>query len=75
MSSDLSIRVSSSGVYNYNSFLVSCRELDPGTVSLTGDWAQGDDSKHYSHYNGLLNNHKQNITSLSLLVGTAVQCF
>ena len=27
----------------YNSILVYCRELAPGTVSLTGDWAQGDD--------------------------------
>ena len=32
--------------YKYNSFLVYCRELAPGTVSLTGDRAQGDDSKH-----------------------------
>ena len=37
-------------VYVYNPFLVYCRELDPGTVSLTGDRAQGDDSKHDSHY-------------------------
>ena len=35
----------------YNPFLVYCRELAPGTVSLTGDRAQGDDSKHDSHYN------------------------
>ena len=28
----------------YNPFLVYCRELAPGTVSLTGDRAQGDDS-------------------------------
>ena len=34
----------------YNSLLVDCRELAPRTVSLTGDWAQGDDSKHDSHY-------------------------
>ena len=34
----------------YNSFHVYCRELAPGTVSLTGDRAQGDDSKHDSHY-------------------------
>ena len=34
----------------YNPFLVYCRELAPGTVSLTGDRAQGDDSKYYSHY-------------------------
>ena len=34
----------------YNPFLVYCRELVPGAVSLTGDWAQGDDSKHDSHY-------------------------
>ena len=38
----------------YNSFLVYCRELVPGTVSLTGDRAQGDDSKHDSHYNAVL---------------------
>ena len=35
----------------YNPFLVYCRELAPGTVSLTGDRAQGDDSKHDPHYN------------------------
>ena len=35
---------------DYNSFLVYCRELAPCTVSLTGDRAQGDDSKHDSHY-------------------------
>ena len=28
----------------YNAFNVNCRELVPGTVSLTGDRAQGDDS-------------------------------
>ena len=38
----------------YNSFLVYCRELAPGTVSLTGDWAQGDDSKHDSDYSGAI---------------------
>ena len=38
-------------IHSYNSFLVYCRELAPGTVSLTGDRAQGDDSKHDSHYN------------------------
>ena len=35
---------------SYNSFLIYCRELAPDTVSLTGDRAQGDDSKHDSHY-------------------------
>ena len=34
----------------YNPFLVYCRELAPGTVSLAGDRAQGDDSKYDSHY-------------------------
>ena len=34
----------------YNSILVYCRELAPGTVRFTGDRAQGDDSKHDSHY-------------------------
>ena len=38
----------------YNPFLVYCRELAPGTVSLTGDRAQGDDSKHDSHYTILI---------------------
>ena len=30
-------------------FNVYCRELAPGTVSLTGDRAQGDDSKHCAY--------------------------
>ena len=38
------------GDCHYNPFLVYCRELAPSTVSLTGDWAQGDDRKHDSHY-------------------------
>ena len=38
----------------YNPFLVYCRELAPGPVSLTGDRAQGDDNKHESHYSHLL---------------------
>ena len=36
--------------YVYNPVLVYCRELALGTVSLTGDRAKGDDSKHDSHY-------------------------
>ena len=39
-----------SNMARYNSFLVYCRELAPASVSLTGDCAQGDDSKHDSHY-------------------------
>ena len=31
---------------DYNAFNVYCRELAPGVVSLTGDRAKGDDSKH-----------------------------
>ena len=38
------------GTVWYNPFLVYCRELAPSTVSLTGDRAQGDNSKHDSHY-------------------------
>ena len=38
----------------YNPFLVYCRELAPSTVGLTGDRAQGDDSKHDSHYTIIL---------------------
>ena len=33
----------------YNAFNVYRRELAPGTVSLTGDRAQGDDSKHWAY--------------------------
>ena len=36
-------------VYHYNAFNVYRRELSPGTVSLTGDRAQGDDSKHWAY--------------------------
>ena len=32
----------------YNAFNVYCRELAPGTVSLTGDRAQGEDNKHWA---------------------------
>ena len=40
----------------YNPFLVYCRELTPGTVSLTGDRAQGDDSKYDSQLDILAQN-------------------
>ena len=37
-----------SGSY-YNAFNVYCCELAPGTVSLTGHRAQGDDSNHCAY--------------------------
>ena len=37
----------------YYAFNVYRRELAPGTVSLTGDRAQGDDSKHWAYNKGL----------------------
>ena len=37
----------------YNAFNVYRRELAPGTVSLTGDRAQGDDSKHWAYSNNV----------------------
>ena len=37
------------GLFRYNAFNVYCRELAPGTVSLTGDRAQGDDNKHTAY--------------------------
>ena len=40
-------KLSKHNVY-YNAFNVYCRELAPGTISLTGDRAQGDDSKHWA---------------------------
>ena len=36
-------------MYMYSAFNVYRRELAPGTVSLTGDRAQGDDSKHWAN--------------------------
>ena len=41
-------------IMDYNAFNVYRRELAPGTVSLTGDRAQGDDSKHWA-YSSLVN--------------------
>ena len=37
------------GFTGYNAFNVYRRELAPGTVSLTGDRAQGDNSKHWAN--------------------------
>ena len=37
----------------YNAFNVYRRELAPGTVSLTVDRAQGDNSKHWAYSKGL----------------------
>ena len=51
----------------YNPFLVYCRELAPGTISLTGDRAQGDDSKHDSHYTGDFCLHCGKTTSRKLV--------
>ena len=54
----------------YNPFLVNCRKLAHGTVSLTGDRAQGDDSKHDSHYKrvivGTLNTKTNSCVTLVL---------
>ena len=47
-----------------NAFNVYCRELAPGTVSLTGDRAQGDDGKHWAYSNCYLNCRFQNILLL-----------
>ena len=43
----------STSTLGYNPFIVYCRELAPGTVSLTRGRAQGDDSKHDLHYTRL----------------------
>ena len=42
----------------YNDLNDYCRELDPGTVSLTGDRAQGDDSKQSVYSMNITNNEK-----------------
>ena len=54
----------------YNPFLVYCRELAPGTVSLTDDRAQGDDSKHDSHYTA-----DRGSLPLNAPLATKVVCF
>ena len=61
----------------YNSFLVYCRELSPGTVCLTGDRAQGDDSKHDSHYtiHIILYNNKVIIVYFYIYIGLDKQNF
>ena len=38
----------------YNMSFVNCRELAPGTVSLTGDWVHGDDSKQNLYYTSVI---------------------
>ena len=48
-------------MYGYNAFNVYCRELAPGTVSLTGDRAQGDDSKHWAYSPVLMEGHAQTV--------------
>ena len=57
---------------SYNAFNVYCRELAPGTVSLTGDRAQGDDSKHraYSNSSALLKNkyRHENVMIINLYI-------
>ena len=50
-------------MYLYNPFLVYCRELAPGTVSLTGDRAKGDYSKHDSHYTTKIQMHLETNTT------------
>ena len=41
---------------NYNDLNIYCRELAPRTVSLTGDRAQGDDSKQCASVRIISNN-------------------
>ena len=59
------------GVYfeqtRYNAFNVYRRELAPGTVSLTGDRAQGDDSKHWAYSRGPLDDARYQIFRLKSL--------
>ena len=43
----------------YNDFNVYCRELARGTVCLTGDRAQGDDSKQCAYSSTALQNKNQ----------------
>ena len=40
--------------YQYKLHFVYCRELGPGTVSLTGDRVRDDDSKHYAVYTSVI---------------------
>ena len=40
---------SEASMLGYNTSFVYCRKLAPGTVSLTGGWVRGDDSKQNSY--------------------------
>ena len=46
----------------YNAFNVYRRELAPGTVSLTGGRAQGDDSKHWAYSTNFVNFNKLSVS-------------
>ena len=58
----------------YNAFNVYRRELAPGTVSLTGDRAQGDDSKHWAYSNGRQSIHNINANELDPNVWYSMYC-
>ena len=48
----------------YTSFIY-CRELPPGTVSLTGDGVRGDDDKQTSYYNHTVTKQTHTVTGPS----------
>ena len=50
----------------YNAFNVYCRVLAPGTVSLTGDRAQGDDSKHWAYSKSCISLYSKKYLFLSV---------
>ena len=58
---------------SYNAFNVYRRDLAPGIVSLTGDRAQGDDSKHWAYSTYLTLKYLPVIT-LCMLVENFVIC-
>ena len=57
-----------------NPFLVYCRELAPCTVSLTRDRAQGDDSKHDSHYTVMPNKSDSYVIFCLQLLSKILTC-
>ena len=55
---------------HYNAFNVYRRELAPGTVSLTGGRAQGDDSKHWAYSSSIVYTLSESLSNFSVKIGS-----
>ena len=55
-----------------DAFNVYCRELAPSTVSLTGDRAQGDDSKHCANSSTKKGDSKAHLVNIHFPIKAAI---